>query len=350
VLFSGDDPNGLVATPMLPGSSYEIDGITFSCVVIEDPIPVGNLEPGCKSYLKMEVVGKSGNEATPIFEKFMAEVSKYRRSRTNMVVEIKIKSGIQDFGTTRTLKDLEISRMMFTKEQLKLLERLAAIFDKDRCKQYEKIGMSSHYNLLFSGLPGSGKSNFVQAIALKLRRNIYKVTVCTKEILWAINGIQMPSIIVLEDADELVHNRASGTDEKSFLGPILSLLDGMSLPHLFVLTTNYPQKLDVALSRAGRISVIMKFGWAEEASILKLCINYLDEFFPKGSGKKVAEVIIGTGAKYTMAMLTNICRTAIFDDRLPEKDDYKKFETEAREFEKRWNDNPIVGTLSSMYS
>jgi adenylate kinase family enzyme len=333
----------MIESPRFYGKEYEVDGVTVS--------DFRELYAGFCSvsvFLKMEVKGKTGEEAKPIFKAFLEKASQFRAILQTGTVEVY--SGIEEFALMNTVRPHTIN--ILTKEQEMLLTRLCRIFSPESMKKYDELGISTHYNLLFSGLPGSGKSNLCLEIARRLNRPVMKVSILTTKLIRAIYAVEDPRVFVLEDADELVHNRSDSNAEKSYLGSILTLLDGTTLPHIFILTTNYPQKLDVALSRAGRISVAMKFGWAEDYIIERVCTTYLEGSgsFPTGSGKVVSDAIIRTNAKYTLSMIANFCRTAIFNEKLPEKGDYASFAKESKEFETKWESNPIIGTPVNIYS
>ena len=105
--------------------------------------------------------------------------------------------------------------------------------------------------------------------------------------------IPVKSMVVLEDIDcmsKIAHARSvsashslineEDSDERQGpmlkTGPtqscLLNALDGLSPPHgrVLVISTNHPEKLDAALTRPGRIDVIVKLEMCSPEHIIKL--------------------------------------------------------------------------------
>lgn len=143
-------------------------------------------------------------------------------------------------------------------------------------KMYEKFGIPKKIGFVFYGIPGTGKSSTMYAIANTYDMNIYPINLnCTLEnFLEQINGVKERSIVLFEDIDtiNIAHSRKNnenndehddehddkdkGTKKKNLLlGALLEILDGYR--HLnnciVIMTTNHYDKLDSALIRPGRI-------------------------------------------------------------------------------------------------
>lgn len=143
---------------------------------------------------------------------------------------------------------------------------------------YEEYGLPNKLGILISGLPGTGKTTTIHAIASFLQKPIYYVhlnTVRTNEELqlifdYVVLRSQEGGIIVFEDVDAMttvVHDRArtghaaatggEGEGEKMTLEYLLNLLQG-SLTRdgtIFIATTNHKEVLDPAFCREGRFDV-----------------------------------------------------------------------------------------------
>jgi len=77
-------------------------------------------------------------------------------------------------------------------------------------------------------------------------------------------------------ADKLNSMRANS--EKLTLGFLLNLLDGvLEVPgRILIMTTNYPEKLDKALIRPGRIDLILDFKKTTRATIIEMYRHFYD--------------------------------------------------------------------------
>jgi chaperone BCS1 len=147
--------------------------------------------------------------------------------------------------------------------------------------KYSKIGKPYRRNYLLSGPAGTGKTSLVWAIATHLNKDVYVFTDLAKmkSLADSYDGIPPGSIIVYEDVDCVGANverrkpsgKKSDPEETSSLTPqgpslsqFLNTLDGAySLQDTMVfLTTNFPEKLDEAITRHGRVDYSMTMGRA----------------------------------------------------------------------------------------
>jgi len=98
------------------------------------------------------------------------------------------------------------------------------------------------------------------------------------------------SIIVIEDIDALFGKDRQTTQKTTPLtfSGLLNALDGVANPdgQVFVLTTNFVDKLDEALIRAGRVDVRVKFNYASPAQVEAMFLH----FYP--SAKREAKVFV----------------------------------------------------------
>lgn len=152
-------------------------------------------------------------------------------------------------------------------------------------KVYNNFGIPYKRNYLFEGPPGAGKSSFIFAIASYFNREVNIVSFSPQlddsGFMQAINNISENAIIVLEDVDSLFVGRKSNDMNAcmiSFSG-ILNFLDGVGRKHgmLCFLTTNYIDRLDPALKRAGRIDYIYTFDYVKEEQVKEM----FEKFFPE---------------------------------------------------------------------
>ncbi len=174
-------------------------------------------------------------------------------------------------------------------------------FFLDNREWYDQRGIPYQLGLLLSGVPGSGKTSIIRAVANLTKRHIVnvnfstittatqlknlffseKLTVYTDSSMTSYDVLSIPienRIYVLEEIDALtniVRQRIPGErkddplPDELTLGEILTALDGtLETPgRIVIMTSNHPEFLDKALIRPGRIDVSVKFGHAKRRLI-----------------------------------------------------------------------------------
>lgn len=154
---------------------------------------------------------------------------------------------------------------------------------------YRERGILYKRGYMFYGVPGTGKTSTIAALAFELCKDIYimdmSAGVSNSTFISAIATIPSNGILVLEDMDCYSETnkrvKESGDDDKKEEGGILSLstilntLDGFATPTglVFVITTNYKDKLDKALIRPGRIDKAVEFNAPSKNELKQLFIR-----------------------------------------------------------------------------
>jgi mitochondrial chaperone BCS1 len=139
-----------------------------------------------------------------------------------------------------------------------------------RKQLYKDLNITHKRGYLFEGIPGSGKSSIANAIACYLRWTLYtfnKTDIKKGTLSSAFSDIKSQSVILLEDIDTYnITRNQEKENEQEDTGDWLNWLDGINSPDdcIFVLTTNFVEKLDPALIRDGRVDFSMHFGYATE--------------------------------------------------------------------------------------
>jgi DNA replication protein DnaC len=179
---------------------------------------------------------------------------------------------------------------------------------------YDERGIPYQLGLLLSGVPGSGKTSIIRAIANLTKRHIInvnfanittatqlknlffneKLSVYTDSTMSSFQVLTIPlehRIYVLEEIDaisDIVKQRVDGelknepVPDELTLGEILTVLDGtLEVPgRMVIMTSNRPETLDKALIRPGRIDVAVKFGYAKKELIVEMFESFFGEAFP----------------------------------------------------------------------
>lgn len=173
---------------------------------------------------------------------------------------------------------------------------------------YAQRGIPHSLGILLHGIPGAGKTSTIKAIAKDTGRHIFNLSLRPyttqkqlmnlfyNEAVTVNNGSGTPMtynipinqrLYVIEDIDCLTHvvyDRETSTTP--FIGDgdgitlsfLLNLLDGvLETPgRILVITSNYPERLDKALIRPGRIDVKIQFTKAPRKMIMEMVNNFYD--------------------------------------------------------------------------
>jgi len=176
-------------------------------------------------------------------------------------------------------------------------------------EMYARLGIPYKLNLLFSGMAGMGKTSLAMAIASILNRNVYIFPISKDvddiKLIQAISGMASDSILLCEDIDCVFEDRVT-TDagkNKVTLSGILNILDGLTtrIGLITILTTNFIDRIDKALKRAGRIDLHLHFEYATNEQITQM----IEMYYPSkiDLAKAFIECLIKMDMKVTMAEL-----------------------------------------------
>lgn len=133
---------------------------------------------------------------------------------------------------------------------------------------YTEIQEPYHFNMLFYGVPGTGKTSLITALATEFRRQIHRISPklfrqsaeAARGFREEISGIQN-AIVVIDEADLIIKNRKEemSEEEEATLHTLLNYLDDVGDGTIVILCTNHPDRLDPAIQRSGRINLKIPF-------------------------------------------------------------------------------------------
>jgi hypothetical protein len=177
---------------------------------------------------------------------------------------------------------------------------------------YYRNGIPYRRSYLFHGIPGTGKTSMVCALAGHFQRNVCFLLpthpdMTDDSLREAISSLPPNSIVVLEDIDSLFtkdrKNKAE-TNSLTFSG-LLNALDGIGSPNgqLFILTTNLRENLDHALIRNGRVDVHIEFTYAIPEQMEQMWKN----FYPAATAlsSQFAEAVMESLKQHNIEITTS---------------------------------------------
>ena len=168
-----------------------------------------------------------------------------------------------------------IDSIILPKDDLKRLESALGKFLISRAF-YNKLGIPYHYGILLFGVPGSGKTSTLKALAGHFGLDIYLCSLSSlsdPHFLALTSKINTKGLLLLEEVDIASPNREGGRKNALTLAGLLEGLDGVSTSENVVIgmTTNKNfSELDPALIRKGRIDFKMEFYAVEAPQVQKL--------------------------------------------------------------------------------
>lgn len=151
---------------------------------------------------------------------------------------------------------------------------------RDDCR---RLGIPHKLSMVLHGIPGSGKTSIIRALAAEFGLNICTMdlsSICDRDLMMAVSQVPRNSILLIEDFDSASHLKSRQLTEESddgfsalntvgTLSGVLNALDGIaSLSDVVVMmTTNHLENIDPALIRPGRIDHVVELPPPGESAI-----------------------------------------------------------------------------------
>jgi len=187
-----------------------------------------------------------------------------------------------------------LESVFLPKDHKKSIVNLITNFLKpETIQQYEDFGINHKLTILFEGVPGTGKSSLIAALASHFNMNIAIISFTPKMTdVGFMRSMRMfernkhdeegeeerDTLLVIEDMDCIFVARKSNDENRNqvtFSG-ILNALDGVTTGgnQIVIMTTNHIENLDPALIRPGRVDKIVRFDYATKEQIKEIFTVY----------------------------------------------------------------------------
>jgi len=178
---------------------------------------------------------------------------------------------------------------LFMKEnQLnKIKDPIIRFIKKETYNDYNKHGIPYKLNIILHGSPGVGKTSLIHTIASECCANLCILNINAElkeesmiEAISQVNEDDKKCILVLEDIDCIFADRKINDSLKNniTMNGILNCLDGFNNPEglIVIMTTNFPDKLDEALMRSGRIDFDIELTYLDKFQARNMFLSFFN--------------------------------------------------------------------------
>jgi hypothetical protein len=188
---------------------------------------------------------------------------------------------------------------IYLPEKQQIVDRLDTFLnDTHKHALYASLDIPDKQIFLLYGIPGSGKTSLIRALASHFKHNLAVVKNVDKIDDQALERmmIRLPerTFLVFEDIDCMFHQRELRSRSGITYSGLLNLLDGLNHYNKLVvfITTNIIQELDTAFRR--RMDMFIEFGYIRKEQVIRMYEKFFSEdsvkaesFYTKIKGKKL---------------------------------------------------------------
>ena len=300
-------------------------------------------------HIKKVVLTSSSNEKITTFiegainRKFKEKKEKFAEVSGDKIIKKKWTGYCWSYESSIPKRSFD---SIFLKEQHfnRIKDPIMRFIDKNTYKDYYKHGIPYKMNIMLHGPPGAGKTSLIHSIASECGANICVLNINSElkedamiDAISQVNEDDKKSILVLEDIDCIFIDRKTNDSMKNHItmNGILNCLDGFNNPEglIVIMTTNFPDKLDEALMRSGRIDLDIELSHLDKFQARNMFLSFFNN-------EEHFELLWSNIQKYSVEPATLI--QFLFNNR-SEEDISSKFENFYKLVEKKYSkQNPDI--------
>ena len=147
---------------------------------------------------------------------------------------------------------------------------------------YAKLGIPYKYNILFHGLPGTGKTSFVTAIATELNYDVAFLPSKSgdikndKQLIIALSKLPKNCLLLIEDVEIMSKdiNLTSILDGTAIRSGLIIIMTSNVKDKNNILSFNHKNSSNNPLIRPCRIDYSLSFTWAKKKEIIEIFNNF----------------------------------------------------------------------------
>lgn len=237
----------------------------------------------------LRIFGRSQVVLRGLLEEVIERAVAYQAKKISAFI-----AGYSSWRRLRTFRPRKMESVILPEGVSDLILKKLRDFIADRA-WYEEMGIPYHMGMLFHGIPGSGKTSIIGALAGELKMNLYILSLASEEMsderfAGLLSEIPPNSFMVLEDVDAAFAARKRKTEEGQAtttgcltLTGILNALDGFMASEgaIVLMTTNHRELLDPALIRPGRVDFEVEFTTATWNQLYQLYLRFFPDEDPE---------------------------------------------------------------------